>query len=215
MIICRGSFPTNNRIKWTHLASSPKGAERVTMAKKILIHKEAGQRKDAVRVNTITDIPDFLQESISIEGDQVKLVCVEGDETFPIGSVIGYEESQTTSTGWNCWCIGNASTNLIEKDGVFYKKATVLEAQAVDGNFPEFLKGAPITQNPDGSWTIKTSWGEITGSPGKAYWVKYGMTEDGSLDANILTKTEKSYQDYIVCDESGQDIGWLSELDPA
>ena len=35
------------------------------------------------------------------------------------------------------------------------------------------------------------------------------------IDANILTKTEKSYTDYIVCDESGQDIGRLCEIDPA
>ena len=182
---------------------------------KIFIHKEAGQRKDAVRVTTAADIPDFLQESISIDGNKVKLVCVEGNETCPSGSVIGYEESDSTSTGWNCWCIGNAATNLIEKDGVFYKKATVFEAQALDDEFPEFLKGAPITQNQDGSWTIKTSWGQSTGFPGKAYWVRYGTHEDGTPDANILTKTEKSYTDYIVCDESGQDVGRLCDIDPA
>ena len=133
----------------------------------------------------------------------------------PIGSVIGYEESSETSTGWNTWCIGNASTNLVEIDGVFYKKATVMKAQALDDEFPEFLKGAEIRHNEDGSWTIKTDWGESTGFPGKAYWVLYGVKEDGTPDANILTKTEKSYKDYIVCDENGEDIGFLSDIDPA
>ena len=36
-----------------------------------------------------------------------------------------------------------------------------------------------------------------------------------SFEANILTKSEKSYKDYIVCDEDGNDIGWLAEIDPA
>lgn len=185
------------------------------MAKVIYIHKQAGQRKDAVRVRTQADIPEFLKDTVKIEGDKLVLVCVEGTETAPIGSVIGYEESSQTSTGWNTWCIGNAATNLIEIDGVFYKKATIMKAQAVDEEYPEFLKGAEIRHNPDGSWTIKTDWGESTGFPGKAYWVRYGTKADGTPDANILTKTEKSYRDYIVCDEQGEDIGFLSEIDPA
>lgn len=186
------------------------------MATKIInIHKQAGQKKDAIRVNTIADIPEFLKDTIKIEGESLILVCVEGNETAPIGSVIGYEESSETSTGWNTWCIGNASTNLVEIDGVFYKKATVMKAQAIDDEFPEFLKGADIHHNENGSWTIKTKWGKPNGKPGEAYWVLYGENEDGTPDANILTKKEKSYKDYIVCDENGEDIGFLSDIDPA
>ena len=183
----------------------------------INIHKQAGQKKDAVRINTVADIPEILMGSIEIEEDDdtLHLTCVEGDEACPMGSVIGYETSENTPSGYNCWCIGNAVTNLIEIDGVFYKKATVLPAMAVTDEFPEFLIGADITHNPDGSWSIKTDWGVSTGFPGQAYWVKYGTKEDGTPDANILTKTEKSYQDYIVCDEDGNDIGFLSEIDPA
>lgn len=185
------------------------------MAKTIFIHKQAGQKKDAVRVSGITDIPDFLKDTIKIEGETLIITCVEGKEKAPLGSVIGYEKSESTDTGWNSWCIGNADTNLIEIDGVFYKKATIMPAQEVDETFPLFLEGADIRHNDDGSWTIKTSWGESTGFPGKAYWVRYGTTEDGRPDANILTKTEKSYNDYIVCDKSGKDIGYLAEIDPA
>ena len=185
------------------------------MAKTIKIHKQAGQKKDAIRVNTISDIPEFLRGTIEIQGESLILVCVEGKEKAPLGSVIGYEESSSTPTGWNTWCIGNAATNLVEIDGVFYKKATVMEAQPVSDEFPDFLKGAEIRRNEDGSWTIKTDWGESTGFPGKAYWVRYGTKEDGRPDANILTKTEKSYNDYIVCDEEGKDIGFLAEIDPA
>lgn len=183
-------------------------------AQTIRIHKQAGTKKDAIRVNGIADIPDFLKTSISIDGNQVKLVCVEGSETCPLGSVIGYEESDSTGTGWNCWHIANAATNLIEIDGVFYKKATVFQSAPLSDVLPDFLKGADVRHNPDGSWTIKTSWGESTGFPGKAYWVLYGIN-DGKPDANILTKSEKSYRDYIVCDEDGNDIGLLCEIDPA
>lgn len=185
------------------------------MEKTISIHKMAGQKKDAVRVNSVNDIPAFLQDSIIVTGNKIELTCVEGTETAPLGVVVGYEESNSTPTGFNCWVIGNADTNLVEIDGVFYKKATVLQAQPVDDEFPEFLSGANIRHNEDGSWTIKTDWGESTGFPKQAYWVRYGTKEDGSPDANILTKTEKSYLDYVVCDADGKDIGLLSEIDPA
>lgn len=183
----------------------------------IRIHKLAGQKKDAFRAVDAESIPEFLSESgtVTFEGDHFILVCTEGKEVAPIGSVIGWETSETTGTGYNCWVIGNAATNLVEVDGVFYKKATVFPAMKVTDEFPTFLEGAPITHNADGSWTITTDWGQSTGFPGKAYWVKYGTKADGSPDANILTKTEKSYRDYIVVDQDGQDVGYLCEIDPA
>lgn len=82
----------------------------------INIHKQAGQKKDAIRINSIEDIPAFLKETITIKNNQINLVCVEGNETAPLGSVIGYEESTSTSTGWNTWHIANAATNLVEID---------------------------------------------------------------------------------------------------
>lgn len=89
-----------------------------------------------------------------------------------------------------------------------------MPAQPVSEEFPEFLEGANITHNEDGSWSIKTDWGISTGFPGAAYWVLYGTKEDGTPDANILTKTEKSYRDYIVS-ENGKDVGYLYEIDLA
>ena len=185
-----------------------------TMKDIIFIHKEAGTKKDAVRVKRIQDIPDFLKDAIKVVDGKIQLECVEGTETAEFGAVIGYEVSEKTSSGYNCWVIGNAATNLVEKNGVFYKKATVMKAVLVDKEeLPSFLFGAKTRKNADGSWTIKTSWGESTGFPGECYWVLYGKNEDGTPDANILTRTEKSFKDYLVCDENGEDLGWLSELD--
>ena len=180
----------------------------------IFVHKQAGAKKDAVRVSSNADIPEFLKGAVRVNGDKLEIECVEGNETANFGEVIGYEKSEKTNSGYNCWVIGNASTNLIEKDGVFYKKATVMRAaQVTEDSIPSFLEGAEVRQNEDKSWTIKTDWGESTGRPYEAYWVLYGFKEDGKPDANILTKTEKSFSEYIVCDENGQDICQLSELE--
>lgn len=180
----------------------------------INIHKQVA-RKDAVRVNDVNDIPEFLKEAIRGVNNELELDCAEGTQHCPRGSVIGYEASKNTSSGWNCWCIGNAAINLEEIDGVFYTKPTVLQAMPVSEEFPEFLKGADISHNADGSWSIKTDWGVSTGFPGESYWVLYGIKADGTLDANILTKTEESYKKFIVCDDDGNDIGFLCEIDPA
>jgi len=180
----------------------------------IMIRKEAGTKKDAFRVTDKNSIPEFLKDTVTIdERNQVHLVCVEGDETCELGQVIGWEESEKTRTGWNTWVIGNAATNLIEEDGVFYKKATVFKAAPLSDKLPEFLEGGDVHHNADGSWTIKTSWGESTGFPGEAYWVLYGVKSDGKPDANILTKSEKSYADYFVCEEDGTIISSLVEYD--
>lgn len=80
----------------------------------INIHKQAGQKKDAIHINSIADIPKFLQETIKINDNQINLVCVEENETVPLGSVIGYEKSSSTSTGWNAWHIANAATNFLD-----------------------------------------------------------------------------------------------------
>lgn len=191
-------------------------AKRINTPKVIYIHKKPG-KKDAFRLLGPDSIPEKLRGNFKDNGDGTyTILCVEGNEIAPKGCVIGYEKSDSTPTGYNVWVIGNADTNLIEKDGVFYTKPTIMKAEVVSDEFPEILKGAKnISRNADGSWSIKTDWGVSTGYPGKAYWVVYGIKEDGTYDANILTKTEESYEEYIVCNEAGEDIGYLCEIDPA
>lgn len=150
----------------------------------IFIRKEAGKKKAAVRINTVEDIPEDLKEAIKIvsvedipeqyldennvdeskkevirkirqAGQAVCLDCTEGVEYAPIGSVIGYEPSEKTKSGINCWNIANAATNLVEKDGEFFTKATVNKAAKIGEELPEFLEGADVRRNEDGSWTIK------------------------------------------------------------
>ena len=76
------------------------------------------------------------------------------------------------------------------------------------------MEGSQVFRNEDGSWTVITSWGQSTGYPKEAYFIRYGTHEDGTPSVNILTKSEESYNAYYVCDESGNIIGQLAELDP-
>lgn len=188
--------------------------EKVNFDEPIFIRKEAGNKKDAVRISCEEDIPEFLKQSISIVDGMLQLDCTEGVEYAPLGSVIGYEVSSKTKSGINTWHIANAKTNLVEKDGVFFTKATVYMAQKIGEEIPEFLVGAPVEKNLDGSFTITTDWGKSTGSPKDAYFILYGVKKNGTIDANILTKSEPSYDSYYVCTKDGEIIGRLSELDP-
>lgn len=189
----------------------------------IYIRKLAGKKKDAFRLNSAEDIPEFLQNNVLIDDEGVAhLLCVEGWLTCPLGTVIGYEQSGFTGTGYNVWPIGNAATNLIEEDGVFYQKPTVAQAELM-GEWPsELTMGCLYWRNfqssprrPRGSWTIVTDWGESTGMPGQAYWVRYGKKIGGAPDVNILTMSEQSFQDYYVCEADGTLICPLAEYQPA
>lgn len=182
----------------------------------INIHKEAGAKKDAIRINAASDIPDFLKSTIKIVDNRVLMDNVEaGTEECPLGLVIGYEKSERTPSGYNCWCITNAATNLIEIDGVFYKKATVMKAIKIpaEDQQPEWMKECNVSYSEDGSTaSYECPWATVTGKVGTDYFILYGYN-DGKPDANILSTTEKSFRDYIVCDDAENDIGYLWELD--
>ena len=215
----------------------------MNLDEQIFIRKLAGKKKDAIRISKEEDIPEELKNAIKIvdikdipddfldiedatekrksvierikqDGRAICLDCVEGTEYAPLGSVIGYEQSNKTESGINTWHIDNAATNLIEENGVFYTKATVLPAQRVGEELPKFMEGSQVFRNEDGSWTVITSWGQSTGFPGEAYFIRYGTHDDGTPSVNILTKSEESYNAYYVCDENGNIIGQLAELDP-
>lgn len=142
------------------------------------------------------------------------LDCVEGRLKCPMGSVIGYEKSAKAKSGWNCWCIDDADKTLIEKDGVFYTRDDILKAELLTERSPILFAGADIWPNEDYSWSYRGPWGVQTGFPGQAYWVRCGFTWDGIPKGYILTKSEESYKSFIVCDDDGNDLGYLCEIDP-
>ena len=186
------------------------------MQQTILIHKETtNKQKNIIRINSEEDIPMFLLNSIFVKDKKICLIFDGNLKFYPIGSVIGWDINSSTNTGFICWYIDPISQNLVEKeDGTFYS-TTILKTLAIDNEFPEFLEGANITENQPNSWSIENEQTERTAQSGQGYWVLYGTKEDGTLDADILLKTDPSYRDYIVCDENGKDLGKLCEIDPA
>lgn len=178
--------------------------------------------KEAFRFNSEADIPEFLRNSIHISDDGIiTLDSAEGAEAEVaerekiIGKVIAYEKSDKTESGYNAWVMDDES-RIIEKDGVIYNKPTPTLALPIGqegAETPLFLEGADITKNEDGSFSIKTDWGVSQGREGEAYWVRYGMREDGTPDANILTKSEKSFEQYFLCDSEGNIISSLKDFD--
>lgn len=53
----------------------------------------------------------------------------------------------------------------------------------------------------------------MTCVPGEGYIVVYGKNEDGSLEANFLTKGTPSFEQYYIVDESGNLVQSLADYD--
>lgn len=180
----------------------------------ITITKKPG-KKDCVRINSEKDIPDFLRDSITVEGDQLVLDCLEGKEKAPIGSVIAFEKLE--SGKMNVWNKANWKTTTMEIDGVFYELPKPNKALPLGEDLPIDIVnglGTRLTKTEDGKHQIDAGWGLVSCAPGNGYLVIYGQKEDGSLDANFLTKGTPSFEQYYVMDETtGLIVQPLSEYD--
>lgn len=53
----------------------------------------------------------------------------------------------------------------------------------------------------------------MTCVPGEGYIVVYGKNEDGSLEANFLTKGTPSFEQYYIVDESENLVQSLADYD--
>ena len=94
----------------------------------------------------------------------------------------------------------------MEKDGRFYQKPAVVEAEFITDEFPEFIRGAKITHNEDGSWSLDCGWAVVSGKLGDI-WAKYRIKPDGSIDANIIAVQQTdTINQYFHCTESGEII---------
>lgn len=160
-----------------------------------------------------SDIPEFLRPIVKIVNGKLVVKSLEGEETAELGNFVAYEESDSTECGFNAWIRGNALETTVEIDGKRYNKGGnyVLAEKMTTG--PSELLGEDnkkVIENDDDSQTYPAFWGDVTGFPGKAYWVKYGENDIG-----ILNKSEESYRKYILCDDDGNYLCYLHEFDPA
>ena len=183
------------------------------MEETITIAKKPG-RKDCVRISSAEDIPDFLSEVVRVDGDMLVLDCLEGEERAPLGSVIAYEKLE--SGKMNVWNKANWKETTREVDGVFYELPKPNKAVKVTDKLPDFVVeglGSRFMKLDDGTFQIDAGWGLVTCAPYNGYLVIYGTKEDGSLDANFLTKGTPSFKQYYVVDETGELVQPLEEYD--
>lgn len=179
----------------------------------ITITKKPGV-KNCVRINNENDIPDFLKEVISIDGNSLVLDCLEGEERCPLGSVIAYEKLENGKM--NVWNKSNWKETTREVDGVFYELPKQNTAVRITDSVPQSIidgLGNRFSVLPTGEFQIDTGWGLVKCAPYNGYIVIYGKKEDGSLDANFLTKGTPSFNQYFVLDNNGEIMQSLQEYD--
>ena len=183
------------------------------MEEMITICKKPGI-KDCVRISVQDDIPDFLKSVVRIEGEELVLDCLEGEERCPLGSVIAYEKLENGKM--NVWNKANWKETTREVNGVFYELPKANTAIRVTDTIPQSVidgLGNRFSVLPTGEFQIDAGWGLVKCAPYNGYIVIYGKKEDGSLDANFLTKGTPSFSQYYVLDESGEIIESLEEYD--
>ncbi|MBQ2835633.1 MAG: hypothetical protein IJE68_02210 [Clostridia bacterium] len=185
----------------------------------IYIHsRPVSHQSTTVEISTLSTIPEHLRNAITIIDCELQLDNVEGFQTVPMGSVICYEKSDRTVSGYNCWAIGKVGIDLVKKNGIFYTKPIVIPAMLIPAKEdvkPVWVNSCNLTYNGDGTATMKTDFGQVTGRIGIDFILCHGMKSDGGPAASILATYDESYNDYIICDEAGNDIGKLCELYPA
>ena len=179
----------------------------------IRIAKQPGI-KDCVRINGVNDIPEFLKEVVKVDGEELVLDCLEGEEICPLGSVIAFEKLE--SGKMNVWNKANWRETTTEVDGVFYELPKPNLAVRITDTIPEEIVsglGDRFSVLPTGEFQIDAGWGLVTCAPNNGYVVIYGKKEDGSLDANFLTKGTPSFSQYYVVDAEGQLYQSLEDYD--
>ncbi len=179
----------------------------------IAIAKKPGV-KNCVRINTESDIPDFLKDVIRVDSEELILDCLEGEEKAPIGSVIAYEKLENGKM--NVWNKANWKETTREVDGIFYEIPKPNLAAKITDTIPQSIVdgiGDRFSVLPTGEFQIDAGWGLVKCAPNNGYVVIYGKKEDGSLDANFLTKGTPSFAQYFVVDQNGNIIQSLEEYD--
>ena len=183
------------------------------MEEMITISKKPGI-KNCVRITSNDSIPDFLKDVVKVEGNLLILDCLEGEERCPIGSVIAYEQLENGKM--NVWNKMNYKETTKEVDGVFYELPKPNIAIRLTDTIPESIVnslGEAFRILPTGEFQLDAGWGLVKCAPNNGYLVIYGKKEDGSLDANFLTKGTPSFSKYYVLNADNDIVESLEEYD--
>lgn len=185
----------------------------------IRIHLPAVALPDnVVKISTFSTIPAELREAVQIVNCELWLDTNDGIKTAPSGSLVCFEKSEQTPSGYNCWVVATPHTALVKVDGKTCVKPSILHAMLIpdkDEAKPLWVNGCNLTYNGDGTATLKTENGCVSGRIGIDFLLCHGLKKDSKSKVSILATYDESYNDYIVCDESGKDLGNLSDFYPA
>lgn len=185
--------------------------------KTIRIHTPVKEYRNAVEISTLSTIPDFLKSSILVVNHELWLDSEDGIKTAPLGVIVTYEKSTRASTGYNCQVIGSA-LDFTKKDDIYYANPIILHAMLIPSQEearPVWVNSAGLTYNDDGTATLQTQNGPMTGRIGIDFIVTSGMKKNGKPNASILARYDEEYSKYNVYDSNDSFIGTLAELYPA
>lgn len=174
---------------------------------------------NAKRIFSREDVPeDIWMTNVVIFNNKVVAQGAEGAKEGPLGSVVCYQTSTRPYRKFDAWIVENPNLSLVEKNGVFYKKPPILKACIVpkEGeDIPNWLKGCHIAYSGSIT-TIQTLRGIANAKPGVDTIVFYGMNQCGKHPkVNIIRKGSTSCSRYILCEETGEDIGSFDKYYPA
>lgn len=167
---------------------------------KLFIRKVPGYKIQGMRINSVNDIPSFLQKYVRV--DEKNIFLHFGKETIaPLNSVIIYDYLEPCLL--NCSLFETLPEDILEKDGVFYKKSPVMQAAKIEEQLPDFMKNARITYYKD-SYVVSIRGGVALIKPNReGYFCLYGYSKKDESYPLIDVISPPSYKDYIVCDEQG------------
>lgn len=183
------------------------------------IKKKAGKEVTNVfRLTGPESVPEHLRSAVRFTDEGIFIDNVDNKvdycEKAAIGVVIAYETTEDENlNGWNLWVKSNAAETLDEKDGKFYQKPAIVEAQFITDEFPEFIRGAKISYDAQAKfpWSLDCGWAVVSGKSGDI-WAKYGE-KDGVIDANIIAvNQEDTVSQYFVCTAEGEIIEPLADF---
>lgn len=186
-----------------------------------LIHKSGvGKiRENCIYAKSIDDVPEFLLEdgAVVVNPDgSLTLYAVECPATRDFPIYICYEEVSERNADkvpgkYGAWSKDNGDETLKVVDGKCYNLPATVKATLITEDIPEWVldAGFPVAQSENYFELVRTDWGgEVRrGEIRHALWVRYG-----EKDVNILALSEPSASEYIVLDQEGNDVGFLTDL---
>lgn len=176
----------------------------------LFIRQKVGRRIQAIRVNTESDIPEFLQKTITVDEDgKVNVICNRDNiaiRKLPIVVMYVKTPNPRCPSGYSAWPVHEPENTLVELKGNFYERPTeVFKVKMIGQTMPPFLDDQRAFIIDD-TWYLHILDGSLQYAKiGCGCW-RLSLSGDVEIIANDV------YDEYVVCNEDGTvDIAPLNE----